>query len=500
MPEIERKAYFCLSAMIKISRSFIKGSLIYTIAGALPMASALLLMPFYMASLSTADFGVLSIFLVFSLLVQLLVTYSYDTSLYIHYHEFKSDQNKLSSFISSAFVLMLLIAVGIALISLLTGDFVFNWAFSEKGISFFPYGWVALCGGVFQALVKVHSNLLQSREKPETFLWSNLMITLGIVVFTVAGLQLFPGTLWGPLGGRAMALFFGAIWVLVRIAKEFGFHFNFQLLKGNFNFNFYAFAYQLQQWVINYFDRPLMFLFLSSAMVGEYDFAIKCLIGIEFLINGLQNSFFPKVVKEVMTQTVKGSTATINRYYHGLIAVTMLLVCAAILIVPVIIEWLSDLFNKAEYKESIELIPYIAVLYLFRSVRLFFGYPYSILKYTKPLPVIYFMAALVKVGCLLLFIQQFDIKGVIMASVLSQLIEMIMLHQFIKKHFVFEFNSFKVIWAPLLLLLIIIVFESVLPVNWLDITHLMYCVVCLILLGWVYKNELKQINVFQLIK
>ena len=42
--------------------------------------------------------------------------------------------------------------------------------------------------GIFQAIFKVHSNLLQSREKPETFFWSNVVSFSLIAFFIVVGL------------------------------------------------------------------------------------------------------------------------------------------------------------------------------------------------------------------------------------------------------------------------------------------------------------------------
>src|SRR5688500_9954964 len=100
--------------MIRISKDFLKSSVIYTVAGSLPMVSAVLLLPFYSAYLSTSDFGALSIYLAFSLLIQYITTYSFDISLYIHFHEFKNEPKKLSSFVSSAFLLMLMIGGGVA--------------------------------------------------------------------------------------------------------------------------------------------------------------------------------------------------------------------------------------------------------------------------------------------------------------------------------------------------------------------------------------------------
>src|SRR5690606_12013974 len=102
--------------VLRIGKKFLKSSVIYTVAGSLPMASALILLPFYVEHLSTSDFGALSIYFAFSYFVQLLTTYSFDTSLYVHYHEFKKEPLRLASFTSSSFLFMLLIGSGVGLI------------------------------------------------------------------------------------------------------------------------------------------------------------------------------------------------------------------------------------------------------------------------------------------------------------------------------------------------------------------------------------------------
>src|SRR5688572_18308072 len=139
---------------MRISKGFLKTSAIYTLAGMLPMASAFLLLPFYLNPeySSSTDYGALSIYLSFSLLIQILTTYSFDTSLYVHYHEFKHDSRKLAAFVSSAFVLMLMIGAGVAVILLLIGDIAFSRFMSDKTISFFPFGILAAFSGIFQAL------------------------------------------------------------------------------------------------------------------------------------------------------------------------------------------------------------------------------------------------------------------------------------------------------------------------------------------------------------
>jgi O-antigen/teichoic acid export membrane protein len=482
---------------MRISKSFIKSSLIYTVAGMLPMASAIILLPFYIENLSTADYGALSIYLAFSLFIQILTTYSFDTSLYIHFHEFKHDPAKLSSFISSAFVLMLMIGGGVGLLSLVLGDLTFSSFFTDKSISFFPYGILAAVTGIFQALFKVHSNLLQSREKPELFFWSNLISFLLIAGLTVIGLQLYPHSLIGPIGGRMIAAVLAGIWVLARIFSEFGVHFNYPLLRSSFQFNLYAFIYQLQQWVINYFDRFIMLFFMPLSDVGVYDFGVKCLSVIEFILNGLHSSFYPKVVSTVTAQKDKGSSIEINRYYHGFTSVIMILVCLSILAFP----WAIETFvTKPDYKRAIEYLPYISLVFIIRPMRLFFAIPYGVLKYTRPLPIIYLIISAVKIICMVLLLRDLGIYGVVLASILSAAVEVLLLRYQAREKFQFRFNLFKIVLAPLILFLLIAVLEPWLGTTQPYTIHGIYLVSCLVLLYWVYRQEVKLIDPRNFIK
>lgn len=473
---------------MRISKNFLKSSLIYTIAGTLPMASAIILLPFYVAYLSTSDFGALSVYLAFSLFIQVLATYSYDTSLYIHFHEFKNDSKKLSSFVSSAFVMMLGIGGIVAIAFIISGDILFRNIFTDESISFHPYGFLAALTGIFQSLFKVHSNLLQSREKPDVFLWSNVLSFALIAVCTLVGLYLYPGSLIGPVGGRLVAAVISGGWALIRIFREFGVHFDYPLLRGSLAFNFYTFLYQLLQWVVNYFDRILMVFFLVLSDVGVYDFALKCLLVIEFLLNGLHSAFYPKVVSAVMAQSSKGSTPEINRYYHGFTFVTLILICSCILFFP----WAVDMFiEKESYRESIQYFPYIALIYSFRAMRQFFLAPYGILKFTKPLPAVYLAVSAVKILIILALVHRLELYGIIIASLASAIVEVVLLYFVIRGRFQFRFNFFKIVLVPVVFFVMVLVLEPLFGNTMPFLIHSVYVFVCLCLLWWVYRRELK---------
>jgi O-antigen/teichoic acid export membrane protein len=466
------------------------------------MASALILLPIYVGALSTSDFGALSIYFAFAYFIQLLTTYSFDTSLYIHFHEYKNTPAKLAAFSSSAFIFMLGIGLCVGFCFVVFGEIAFANIFVDRSISFHPYGLMAALTGIFQALFKVHGNLLQSREKSSVYLWSNVGSFALIAAATIVGLKLFPGSLTGPVGGRLLAAVASGTWALIRIFREFGVRFDFPLIRASLSFNFYTFIYQFLQWVINYFDRIFMVFFLTLAQVGVYDFAMKCLLIIEFILNGLHNSFYPKVVSTVMSQEVKRSVPEVNRYYHGFISVVLLLICSSILMMPMAIDFLVDMIatSKPGYKDSIQYIPYISLIYIFRAVRLFYAAPYGILKWTKPLSGIYLVVSVIKIGLMWLTIDRYGLFGVIGASVFSSIVEIVLLRIGLRSMFSFQYNPLKILIVPGIIFLMILIMEPLFAFQAPNLVHLIYLFTCAGLLAWVYRGELKSVNPLKMLR
>ena len=467
--------------------------MLYTLAGSLPMASAVILLPLYMNYLPTAVYGQLAIYLAFSMLLQIIITYSLDSSIYIYFHEFKKDPDKLSAFISSAFVFILLAGLIVGVVTFVGGFFFFERFFKDQGITFYPYGLMSVVTAIFQSVFKVYSSLLQSREQPLQYFWSNILLFSLIATFTFLGLWFFPGTLNGPIGGRMIASIFSAVWCLISVFREFGFHFNYSLLRSSFEYNRSSFIYQLQLWSMNSLDKMILVFFVTLSEVGVYDFALKCMLVIDFIIGGLYNSFYPRVLGQIMSQEKKQTTIEINRYYHGLTAVVMLLVCLSI---PAFMVLSDSGLIKSGYEESIRYLPFVGVIYLLRSMRYYFVMPYGALKYSRPLPWIYLMLSACKIGLLLILGKRFGVYAVIIATLVSSVLEIILLKLFVDKKFVFKMNVLKLVGAPLLLASVYVTSALVMkdPGYILQLAILSLCV---ILLWWIYRNEIKQIRFFK---
>ncbi|MBI1770585.1 MAG: lipopolysaccharide biosynthesis protein [Bacteroidetes bacterium] len=483
-----------------ISKKFIRNSVIYTIAGSLPLASAIILLPFYIKYLSADVYGALALYMGFALLIQILISYSFDGSIYVYFHDFKNDKAKLNLFVSSIFIFVLIISLVIAIIFLIFGGWIFEQVFPEIKILFFPYGLISVATGIFQGFFKINSSLLQTQEKASSFLWLNLVSFTLIAIFTIGGLYFFPNDLLGPIVGRFVAVAFTGLIVLIGIYRQFGFRFNFGLLKSTLSFNHPSFGYQIIQWFNGYYDKVLMTLYMPIAQIGIYDFASKCLLAIEFALAGLYNSFFPKVLGMVALQTEKKTTIEINRYYNGLTAITILLVGFCIFLFPVVIEWFVTQFDKVGYLASIQWIPFLAVTYLLRSIRFYAVMPYAAIKYQKPLPLFYLLIFGVKLGGMLLLIPNYGIMGVIISTWISYFVEVAVLYFGIRRKFSFKVNIFKTFVAPLLMASLVTVAEPLFGIQNSLLTHGAYIIFGITVLAWGYRNEVKVFQLSKLIK
>jgi len=480
-----------------ISRGFIKKSLIYTVAGALPMASALLLLPFYIAYLPTDVYGALSICLTIAIFIQVVVTYSFDTSLFIHYHEFKHDRQKLSVYISSVFLFIAIFGFCVAVMLSLVGGLAYDLIFPGSTISFYPYGFMAVAIGVFQAIFKVYCNLLQTREKPTTFLLANVFVFTIIAVGTIVGLEYSPATLTGPLGSRVLAGGCAAVWAMTMIVIEFGVHFKSPWQLTSSSFNAYTFIYQLQQWAINYLDNFLIMLFLPLSSVGIYDFAKKCLVPVELMMNGLNASINPRVVSIMSGQEQKQSSPEVNRYYYGFVAVIALLVCLSILVIPFGLQFF---LQNSDYTNAIQYIPYVALVYLFKVTRLYFVVPFAVLKQMKTLTILSFIITIVKVGLMVVLMMEWHLYGLIFSSFVAYALEIVILRLNLQKWYFLKFNYVKLFLVPFVIFAMILLLESFVSHSNAWMLHSAYALGCMVLLFIAYRNELKFITVTKSLK
>lgn len=444
-----------------ISFKFIKSSVIYSVIGALPLASATILLPFYTNLLTTSQFGIFALYIAFTAIIQIVVNYALENYIFVHYIENKENKKALKEIIGTVVILLLIIGVIITFISLLAGKYLFNSYSSlsdnKTVILFFPYGMMAVITAIFNSFFKTYTNLLIAQERPNRFFWMNIINFVLTISISLTGLYMYPFSLTGPMWGRLLSGVGIFLIALCFFIKEFGFSFQKKLIRDIYKYSTPLLQYLALLWIIGNIDRYIIGYFLPPEKVAIFDFAIKCTVLLEFFQNGLTSAINPRIFNIWSINKTPKNTPEINRYYHGFTATALLVLPAFIFILPYIIPVV--VINN-DYFKSFGFLSILAMGYAFTGFKIVYLLPVLYFKKTKILPKVYFYSAIVQVVGTIFAVKYMGLMGAVWVNFIIKVLQVYLLYLETKKHYNLEFNKLKLVYLPVFFCIMTLLFYS----------------------------------------
>jgi O-antigen/teichoic acid export membrane protein len=483
-----------------ISKKFISSSFIYAVIGSLPMASAFILLLFFTNHLSTNDYGLLAIYYSITLLVQIVVNFAMDTSIGVHYFEFRDDPAKLRKYIGTIAGSLIMIGIVFTLLSLMGGNFLFSKIFPANDIKFYPYGFISILTGIFNSLFKTYTNLLINQGRPGRYFWSNITTFVSTIVFSLLGLYWFPNSLIGPMWGRFLSSFVIFLVSIYFFKTEFEISITFSFLRGLFNFCLPVFLFLVLSWVLSYFDRFIIKHFMQSSDVAVYDFIVKCTLILDFVLNGLSSAITPKVFNLFKEKNLKESTIEMNRYFNGFIFITLLMVPFLVFVIPVVIPFIV---TKHAYYTGFPYVEILCLGFLARGLYLMYMTPIYYFKKTHVLPLVLLATAIIQVSLSIFGVNYYGLEGAVWANFLSRPLQVVFLFLASRKIFAFRFNMVKQLYLPLFYTGICIFSYFTFHAHHLILVNLTQMLIIYVAVILVFRNEipviLEQFNILQYI-
>lgn len=439
-----------------ISKSFIKSSFIYSVVGSLPLATSIVLLPFYgnVNLLSTHDFGLLAVYIVFTEFVRLLYNYSVGAFMgtnVIRYGDSKDQQQKL---IGTSILFMLVYGGGMAIITSLAGEWLFGLIFPTSGMLFYPYGLLAVFTGLFRGIFKTYSNFMIYKERPRPFFWGNILTFSITVTASVTGLYLHPMSLDGPMYGRFISSVVGFIWALVYFGGASKFKFEKKMLKELISYSTPVFIYSLLFWAISSIDRYIILDVLTASKVGIFDFAIKMTMLVEFLQSGLNSAINPKVYKLWKKGgNVPESNIEINRYYNVFTLINQLSIPIFYILLLI---GVPILISNEELYASFTLLPILFAGMTARIWNFYLSAPIYYFKKTVILPLIFGIVAAFQIGLTYLFLIYFNLEGAAWANFATKIFQVFVLMIFVGRFYKVKVNPIKMILYPIIYMVVLL--------------------------------------------
>ena len=469
-----------------ISKNLIKSSLIYTIIGALPLSSAFFLLIFYLKYLTKADYGAFILYIGFTGFIQILINFGLDTFIGVSYFESKHDKTLLRSKIGAITGYLLIWGAFIALISCLLGENLFKLIFKGKELFFYPYGLMAVLTGFFNSYFKTYTNLLINQEKPARFALVNIANFVMTISFSLGGLFLFPFTLIGPMWGRLLSGVGIFIIAFISLAKESKIRIILgDELKQTLHFSLPLLIFFLISWSISNLSTFIMANIMTLQDVAIFGLVIQFTLLVEFVLNGMGSSVWPKVYGLIKDNQLIGSTPELNKYFSGFSAFTLLVIPASTFFIPLILP----LLISKDYESAFIFLSILNIGFASRGLYNYFLTPIYYFRKTSVLPKIYVITAVIQIIISIVLIKQFGIWGAVAANLVTKVVQNFLLFIVSRKFFIYKFNSLKFIWLPLIVTTVVIFSEYFVSTHNLHFIRLLQMAFSYLLVYIFYRNE-----------
>lgn len=432
-----------------MNKKFVRHSFIYTVVGALPLATSIILLPFYGNKylLTTEQFGLLAIYILLSDFARLAFTFALENYAGVNYIHIDQDPQKQGRFIGTVFSLMALLGTLMLVLFTLTGEFLFSAVYPDDKLSFFPYGFLSFATGFFTAIFKGYGNLMIYQQKPRPYFWAHIVHFFVVVSVSILWLYAQPYSLDGPIYARWIGSVVTLAWTLVFVVRNGKFTLDIAIVKDAFKFSLPLWIFYILYWIVANVDRYIILGYLTAKEVAIYDVAVKVTLLIEFFQNGLSSAVFPEVFKIWKSNDdIKKSHPEINRYFDFFMLLTIWAVPITLLATFV---FLPIFINNEELYLAFQYLP---VLLAGMIVRTWFYYEYAIINYFKKTYVLawtFTFVAIFQTIMTYLSIRLASLDGVMMANFLTRIFQTALLYIGIRSWFQFMPSLKSMFFMPL---------------------------------------------------
>ncbi len=452
----------------------------------MPLVSAFFLLIFYTNYLTTADYGAFVIYISFTGFIQILINLGLDTYISVSYFDSRRDKALLKAKIGTITGYLLIWGLFVTAVFTLLGENLFTLIFQGKNIFFYPYGLMAVITAFCNSYFKTYSNLLINQEKPTRFAVVNMANFVMTIAFSLTGLFMFPFTLIGPMWGRLLSGIGILVIAFISFSKEAKIHIVLgNELKQTLRFTLPLLVFFIFTWSISNIYPFIVNYFMTLQDVAILGLAVQFTLLVEFVLNGMGSSIAPKVYGLIKDKELTGSTPELNKYFSGFNAFALLVIPASTFFIPLLLPMLIS----KDYEASFIFLSVLNIGFASRGLYNYFLTPIYLFKKTSILPKMYLITASIQIIISIVMIKYFGIWGAVAANLFTKVIQNLLLYMGARKFFSFSFNTFKFIWLPLIITVVIIGSEYFISKNNLHFIRFLQMAFSYLMIYFFYRNE-----------
>lgn len=351
---------------------------LYGLGNILVKVGSLLVLPVYWGVLTPEDFGLIALFQIIVQFLASILDLGISGSIQRHYFEWKEEDRPFH--LSSVWTFSFLFSALVCVLLSLSVDSIKNIfeASMTKDLIYFGI-WTAF----FQNFGLLPFSLCRIREQLPLFsllsIGQFLTQTITTLIF-LFGLKMgFMGYLWGTFVG---SIFYGifSLWFIIR---EVRFPWKWEHLRAPLAYALPTLPAAILESMGGILDRYFLQKFITLNDLGIYSLGRQFGQSYNFFVVTLKNSWVPLVYRMVSER--EDAPKVISRLSTYYLIVLMVPALAIATLAPDLILW----FNKPEYLEIGQYIPYFVLGYVLYGIGHIYGRGLDLAKKTQYYWVIY---------------------------------------------------------------------------------------------------------------
>jgi O-antigen/teichoic acid export membrane protein len=397
--------------MIEDLKNVIKHGSLYLLGNMLTRMVSFLMLPIYTRFLTTADYGVLEIVTLVSMLLSIVFSLRLAGAMTRYYYEYKNSKDE-NSLVSTVQISVVIIAAVAAYLLSQNSEFISRIAVGNSEYSQY-FGLISITLA-FELCEQVPYTYLRILNKSMYFILMSLtQLVLGLtlnIYFIVYLKQGVIGVLY------SMIISHGIVSILLVGYTFWKVKFGFDVLKLKklFKFGLPFIPASLLIFVLNMGDRFLLARMTNLSEVGIYALGYKfgMLVG-EFIGGPFSNIWGPKRV-EIYVSRTNG-----NEMFSRIFIYLSFLLVVVGLGLSVIVKEILMLIAAPEFWSAYRVVPFVIIGYAFYTLYYVVDIGFYVKDRTFWYPIINAIAVAVNVGLNLILIPRYGALGAGMVTAIS---------------------------------------------------------------------------------
>ena len=472
---MEKKSNVATATMLMVALNFIKPAI------------GIFLLPLYLNVLSDAEYGLYTLMVAVSGIVNIAGTFRINAAMSTFYWDYNHDPILSKRYLQQVFSFSFMLSIICLLFFLFLGPLIFKGIFKDETITFFPYGIIVVATGVLNATNSVFYIYLKNRKefaKLSKIIFVQIILAVIIQIVLILG---FKQGVYGLLLGVMIPYLLTLIYIVIIEPNILNFNFDKKMLSPSLKYSIALIPYLLIYWLSSTGDRIILEKYLDLGLIGQYAL-LMTIAGVLFLVaDSVMNGIRPFLYESFQNKNENTQSYSVKliKFYMAFNLIT----AGGILLIGHNLSFITD---KEAFLNAIPYFTLATSIIFLRSYLLLFNMQLNFTKSSKLISSISVLSLIILLTLYHFLSKSYGLEGVLIAGIIAGAFTSLLFFFVAQGKFKIEYNVYDLLIIPLCCFIFFFLVQHFLQID-VRLKGLIHFIISGIAFLFILKGNFKEI-------